>query len=101
MIAVKLPTDTCRTCPARAQCTTAKRGGRQLTFYPRDLHHALTQARTQQSAKDWQDKYKLRAAVEGTIHQAITITGIRHARHRGLPKTHLQPASSATALHLL
>src|SRR5437773_3820080 len=82
-IVVKFATDTCRTCPVRAQCTTAKRGGRQLTFYPRDLHHALTQARTRQSTKDWQDKYKLRAGVEGTIHQAITITGIRHARYRG------------------
>ena len=101
VIVVKFATDTCRTCPVRAQCTTARRGGRQLTFYPRDLHHALTQARTQQSAKDWQDKYKLRAGVEGTIHQAITITGIRHARYRGLTKTHLQHVFSAIALNLI
>jgi len=101
VIVVKFATDTCRTCPVRAQCTTAKRGGRQLTFYPRDLHHALTQARTRQSTKDWQDKYKLRAGVEGTIHQAITITGIRHARYRGTAKTHLQHVFSATALNLI
>jgi transposase len=100
VIVVKFATDTCRTCPVRAQCTTAKRGGRQLTFYPRDLHHALTQARTRQSTKDWQDKYKLRAGVEGTIHQAVTITGIRHARYRGIAKTHLQHAFSAIALNL-
>lgn len=101
VIVVKFATDTCRTCPVRAQCTTARRGGRQLTFYPRDLHHALTQARTRQSIKDWQDKYKLRAGVEGTIHQAITITGIRHARYRGLAKTHLQHVFSAIALNLI
>jgi IS5 family transposase len=38
--------------------------------------------------------------VEGTIHQAIAITGIRHARYRGLPKTRLQHAFSAIALNL-
>jgi transposase len=101
VIVVKFATDTCRTCPVRSQCTTAKRGGRQLTFYPRDLHHALAQTRTQQSTKDWQHKYKLRAGVEGTIHQAITITGIRHARYRGIAKTHLQHVFSAIALNLI
>jgi len=101
VIVVKFATDTCRACPVQAQCTTAKRGGRQLTFYPRDLHHALTQARTQQSTKDWQHKYKLRAGIEGTIYQAITITGIRHARYRGIAKTHLQHVFSAIALNLI
>jgi hypothetical protein len=101
VIVVKFATDTCRTCPVRTQCTTATRGGRQLTFYPRDLHHALTETRTRQSTKDWQDKYKLRAGVEGTIHQAVTITGIRHARYRGLAKTHLQHVFSAIALNLI
>jgi transposase len=101
VIVVKFATDTCRTCPVRAQCTTAKRGGRQLTFYPRDLHHALATAREQQSTDSWQDKYKLRAGVEGTIHQATTITGIRHARYRGLAKTHLQHVFSAIALNLI
>jgi Transposase DDE domain len=101
VIAVKFPTTACHPCPVRAKCTTAKRGGRQLTFYPRDLHHALTQARAQQTTKDWQDKYKLRAGVEGTIHQAITITGIRYARYRGTAKTHLQHVFSAIALNLI
>jgi Transposase DDE domain/Transposase domain (DUF772) len=101
VIVVKFATDTCRACPVRAQCTTAKRGGRQLTSYPRDLHHALAQARTRQSTKDWQDKYKLRAGVEGTIHQAVTITGIRHARYRSLAKTRLQHVFSAIALNLI
>jgi transposase len=101
VIVVKYAATTCTPCPARAQCTTAKRGGRQLTFYPRDLHHALTQARTQQNTDSWQDKYKLRAGVEGTINQALDITGIRHARYRGLPKTHLQHLFSAIAVNLV
>jgi transposase len=101
VIVVKFRTTTCGPCPMRAQCTTAKRGGRQLTFHPRDLHHALAQARTQQTTKGWQDKYALRAGVEGTIHQAITATGIRHARYRGTAKTHLQHVYSAIALNLI
>ncbi|WP_089007295.1 IS1182 family transposase [Micromonospora viridifaciens] len=101
VIVVKFAGPTCRPCPARAQCTTAKRGGRQLTFYPRDLHHALAAARTQQNTTGWADKYKLRAGVEGTISQALAITGIRRARYRGTAKTHLQHVFSAIALNLI
>lgn len=98
---VKFAGTTCRPRPARTQYTTAKRGGRQLTFYPRDLHHALMAARTRQASNSWQDNYKLRDGVEGTINQALDITGIRHARYRGLAKTRLQHAFSATALNLV
>lgn len=101
VIVVKFAATTCTPCPARALCTTAKRGGRQLTFYPRDLHHALAEARTQQNTDSWQDKYKLRAGVEATINQALDITGIRHARYRGLPKTRLQHVFSAIAVNLV
>jgi transposase len=98
---VKFAASSCDPCPARAQCTTAKRGGRQLTLHPRELHHALAEARTKQTTKGWQDKYTLRAGVEGTIGQAVTATGIRHARYRGLPKTHLQHVFSAIAINLI
>jgi hypothetical protein len=101
VIVVKFAGTTCGPCPTRTQCTTAKRGGRQLTFYPRDLHHALITARTRQASDSWQDKYKLRAGVEGTINQALDITGIRHARYRGLAKTRLQHVFSALALNLV
>jgi len=100
-IVVKYAATTCTPCPARAKCTTSKRGGRQLTFYPRDLHHALTKARTQQNTDTWHHKYKLRAGVEGTINQTLDITGIRHARYRGLPKTRLQHLFSAIAVNLV
>lgn len=101
VIVVKFAGTTCRPRPARTQYTTAKRGGRQLTFYPRDLHHALMAARTRQASNSWQDNYKLRDGVEGTINQALDITGARHARYRGLPKVRLQHAFSATALNVI
>ena len=101
VIVVKFAAGACGPCPLRPQCTTAKRGGRQLTLYPRELHQALARARAEQTTKTWQDKYALRAGVEGTIHQAIAVTGIRHARYRGLPKVHLQHVFSAIALNLI
>lgn len=101
VIVVKFAAGTCTPCPARGLCTTAKRGGRQLTLHPRDLHEALAAARTEQTTKTWRDKYALRAGIEGTIHQALAVTGIRHARYRGQPKVHLQHVFSAVALNLI
>lgn len=101
VIVVKFGAHACDPCPARAQCTTAKRGRRQLTLHPHELHQALARARAEQTTTTWQDKYALRAGVEGTIHQAITVTGIRHARYRGQPKVHLQHVFSAIALNLI
>jgi hypothetical protein len=39
--------------------------------------------------------------VEATIRQAVAITGMNHARYRGLPKTHLEHLYNAVALNLL
>ncbi|WP_176726348.1 transposase, partial [Streptomyces sp. AVP053U2] len=46
-------------------------------------------------------KYALRAGVEGTVSQALDVTGIRRARYRGLPKVRVQHAFSATALNVV
>jgi IS5 family transposase len=62
---------------------------------------AMRTARTHQQTKDWKDDYALRSGVEGTIRQAITVTRIRRARYRGLAKTHLDHAFSATAINLI
>ncbi|MCX4869537.1 IS1182 family transposase [Streptomyces sp. NBC_00825] len=92
---------TCRDCPLQQQCTTSKIGRRMLTLRPRELHENLARARAEQKTDTWKNKYALRAGVEGTINQALDITGIRRARYRGLPKVRLQHAVSATALNLI
>ncbi|MEV0925292.1 transposase, partial [Streptomyces spongiicola] len=38
---------------------------------------------------------------EGTINQALDVTGIRRARYRGLPKVTLQHIYSTTALNII
>ncbi|WP_406723496.1 IS1182 family transposase [Streptomyces sp. GD-15H] len=92
---------TCRPCPFRAQCTTSKIGRRMLTLQPREPHEALVRARAEQKTDTWRDKYALRAGIEGTINQALDVTGMRRARYRGLPKVRLQHAFSATAINII
>ncbi|WP_230203094.1 transposase [Parafrankia discariae] len=58
-------------------------------------------ARTEQATDTWKTRYALRAGIEGTINQALDVTGLRHARYRGLPKTRLQHAFAATAVNVI
>jgi len=102
-IVIKFAADTCRSCPVREQCTrcTSPRVGRQLTVPPREVHHAQLATRATQNTPDWQARYAVRAGVEGTIRQAVAVTGTRRARYRGLPKTRLEHVYSAVALNLI
>jgi DDE family transposase len=98
---VKFATTTCRPCPVREQCTTSKRGYRQLSVHPRALAETLRAARTEQAERDWKAEYALRSGAEGTIGQALAVTGLRRTRYRGLAKTHLEHVYSAVALNLI
>jgi hypothetical protein len=100
-IVITFSVRTCRPCPFRDQCTSSAPGRRMLTLRPREPEEALARARAEQKTESWKTKYALRAGVEGTINQALDITGIRQARYRGLPKIRLQHAFSATALNLI
>ncbi len=99
-IMIKFPPAACRPCPARDQCTTSARSGRQLGLRPREVHEAITAARAEQDTDQWKARYATRAGVEGTIAQATHVTGIRHARYTGLAKTTLEHALAATAINL-
>lgn len=100
-IVVKFDKETCQPCPVRDKCTRAKNGGRTLSLRAREQQQVLDEARTQQTSQEWRAKYATRAGVEGTIHQAMAVTGMRRARYRGLKKTHLEHAFSAVALNLI
>jgi hypothetical protein len=90
----------CIPCPSKEQCTDSRKG-RRLSLYPHKLSEAIHAARKQQQDGTWQRDYALRAGVEGTIRQATDTTGLRRARYRGLPKTHLDHTTAATALNLI
>ena len=99
-VTVQFAAADCRPCPARALCTTARRGGRILTFPPRDLYDLQAAARAAQDTAEWQHDYNRRAGIEATISQAAAVTGTRRTRYRSLPKTRLQHICQATALNL-
>jgi hypothetical protein len=88
-------------CPFTEQCTSARSNRRQTSLQPRELTEAIRNARVQQQTDEWNQDYAPRAGVEGTIRQATHTTGLRHARYRGLAKTHLDHTTSATALNLI
>ena len=89
----------CPSCPARAQCTTAR--FRVLTVHPREQYEALQARRAEQETGAWKARYATRAGVEGTIAQAVHRVGARRARYRGLPKARLHTILAAAALNLI
>jgi hypothetical protein len=101
VIVVTFPASTCIRCPARAQCTRSAQRRRQLTLRPRHLHEALQTARAEQTTDEWKARYRIRTGIEGTISQAVTVTGIRRARYTGMDKVHLEHAFAATAINLI
>jgi transposase len=101
VIVVRFPAAACRDCPLRDKCTRSARHGRQLTLRPRPVHEAVTAARAQQETAQWKARYATRAGVEGLMRQAAHVTGIRHARYLGLPKTALEHSIAAAALNLI
>jgi transposase len=101
VIVVRFDQTDCVLCPVRTECTNATRWGRQLTLRPRPLHELIHANHIAQEDQQWRAKYALRAGVEGTIRQAIAVTGNRRARYRGLGKTHLEHVYSAVALNLI
>jgi transposase len=91
---------TCQACPARALCTHSQNEGRNMQLRPREQHEALQQARTEQTAEAWAQKYRPRLGIEGTISQAVRGFELRENRYLGLAKTHLQAVALATAIDL-
>ena len=91
----------CGPCPLRELCTTSTSQRRQLTVHTRQIHQAQLAARAAAATKDFQARYALRAGAEGTIHQAVANTGMRHARYRGLDKTRMEHTYAAVALNLI
>jgi transposase len=100
-ISVRFAAATCRDCPARHKCTTATWTGRQLYLRPHEIHQAAAAARAAEGDISFHADYARRAGVEGTMHQAVAITGSRRARYRGLARTRLEHVCSAAALNLI
>src|SRR5262249_45998930 len=101
VIVTRFDRQTCQQCPVKAQCTTATRTGRQLTLRPQPVQEARDQARPTQPPTDGRAKSARRPGPEPPTAQAAKVPAPRHARYRGLAKTHLEHVYKAVALNLI
>jgi transposase len=90
----------CGACPMRNACTKAKTGPRTLKLRPQAQYKVLQAARQYQTTEAFKQRYRLRAGVEGTIHQGVQAFDLRYARYRGLAKTSLQHILTVLAINL-
>jgi transposase len=92
---------TCRACPARPACTSAKGAPRQLTVRPQAHHEAIQAARRRQETPEFKAHYALRSGVESSLSQGIRCFDLRQSRSIGLARTHLQQLLTAAAMNMV
>ena len=98
-IGVQFSPADCARCSERARCTRSESRPRHLFLKPQAQHEALRGMREHITSEEGRKLYRARAGVEGTLSQAIRISGLRQARYRGLKKTHLQNVATAAAVN--
>jgi transposase len=96
---IRFPKGACQHCPVRDQCTTAEQ--RTLTLNVQGAHEALEVRRKEQFEPDFQQRYGVRAGIEGTMSQATRAFDLRQTPYMGLDKTHLHHVCIATGLNLM
>lgn len=102
VIRVSFSAVTCHACPVKELCTKRENSkGRILTLSPQPLSEARSRRRREQGTPAFQQRYALRAGIEGTISEGIRSHGLRRARYRGQSKTQLQAKAIAAAINLV
>jgi transposase len=99
-IQVRFRQQDCGACGARACCTRAAQAPRSLKLHPQAQSQALHTARAWYASEEGKQSYQRRAGVEGTLSQGVRGFGLRHARYRGLEKTHFQHVATAAAMNV-
>lgn len=87
----------CEGCSDRADCAPGK-CGRTLKASP--YYTLLQQRRAEQETEDFKERYKRRAAIEGTVSEVVRAHGGRRARYRGHSKVRLQALFIGAATNL-
>jgi hypothetical protein len=87
-------------CPARAACTTSGDGKRTVGFPPRELCELQVRNRAGQQDPAWHKRHAVRPGIEGTAREPAHGHGMRHCRHRGQPRAHLQHVLTANAVNI-
>ncbi len=102
VIRVSFSAVTCHACPVKELCTKREKNkGRILTLSPQRVHEARERRRAEQATPAFQQRYALRAGIEGSLSEGIRRHGLRRARYRGQPKTQLQAKAIAAAINFV
>jgi len=101
VIRIRFDRATCRVCPTRSACTSAKDAPRQLTVRTQAHHEAIQAARQRQETAEFKAQYALRAGVESSLSQGIRRFEFRQSRYIGLARTHLQHLLTAAAMNVV
>jgi transposase len=101
VIRIRFDGATCRACPTRLACTSARGAPRQLTVRLQPHHEALRTARRRQETPEFAAQYALRAGVESSLSQGTRRFDLRRSRYLGLARTRLQHLLTANAMNIV
>jgi len=99
VVKIKFAIGDCRSCPYKADCTTAPR--RTVTLQAQEHHEALIAWRAWAQTDEFKTLYAQRAGIEGTMSVGVRSFGMRRSRYFGFEKTHLQHVATASAINLM
>jgi hypothetical protein len=94
---VHFPATTCQPCPRRADCTTARRGGRSIALHPQEAF--LQTLRTAQHDAAGRARLRTRTTIEHSLARVQQIQGPK-ARYKGLRKNTLDLRRVAAVTNL-
>jgi len=94
---VHFPAATCQPCPRRADCTTARRGGRSIALHPQEAF--LQTLRTAQQDPAGRARLRTRTTIEHSLARVQQIQGSK-ARYKGLRKNTLDLRRVAAVTNL-
>lgn len=97
-IRIRFRKSDCAGCALRSQCTRAKTNGRSLHISRH--YEQLVRDRARAATGEFRKLYRQRAAVEGTISQAVHQCGLRVSRYRGRFKRRFHALMAAAALNV-
>jgi transposase len=97
---VRFKSSDCLNCDKKINCTKSKRW-RVVSFAGREEQEFLEKTRSAQQSSEWQNLYRERAGIEGTISQSVRGYGLRQTRYIGKAKTHLHNIAVASAVNIV
>jgi Transposase DDE domain len=101
LIRIRFDGATCRACPTRQECTSARALPRQLTVRLHTHHEAIQTAQQRQETPEFKAQYALRAGVESSLSHGTRCFDLRRSRYIGLARTHLRQLLNAIAMNVV